>query len=63
MDIVFRGMKEGKNEEKIASELVEEALKIAARESGMSFETLKQLPKGRQRRSHHDDTTAVVLFL
>ena len=42
--------------------LVECALRRAAKESDQSYEALLQLPSGRQRRSRHDDTTAVILF-
>jgi len=42
--------------------LVECALRRAATESKQSYEALLKLPPGRQRRSKHDDTTAVILY-
>jgi pyruvate dehydrogenase phosphatase len=48
----------------VAHLLVEEVLRRAAAEAGpMSLEDLKQLPPGRQRRSLHDDTTVIVVYL
>lgn len=45
-----------------ADRLVQRALEIAAQEDGLSLAQLKALPVGRQRRSRHDDTTAVVMY-
>ena len=39
------------------------ALKVAAKECGMTLEQLLDFPPGKQRRGRHDDTTAVVLNL
>ena len=48
---------------KVAAEvLVEATLRRAAQECGMTYEALLSLPPGKQRRSRHDDTTAVVMF-
>lgn len=46
-----------------AKVLVERALEHAAQEAGMTIEALRSLPPGSRRRSRHDDTTAVVVFL
>ncbi len=62
VDIVFYGMKNNIAETEVAKKLVERALEIAASESGMSLQDLRQLPPGRSRRSRHDDTTAVVMY-
>lgn len=48
--------------EHAAKKLVEAALAVAARERGLTLEELRALAPGRSRRSHHDDTTAVVMF-
>lgn len=45
-----------------AEKLVQRALEIAAQEDGLTLAQLKSLPVGRQRRSRHDDTTAVVMY-
>lgn len=45
-----------------ANRVVERTLEMAAKESNMSIEDLKRLPEGNQRRSRHDDTTAVVIY-
>lgn len=45
-----------------ADKLVQRALEIAAQEDGLTLAQLKSLPVGRQRRSRHDDTTAVVMY-
>ncbi len=55
-------MKNNIAETEVAKKLVERALEIAASESGMSLQDLRQLPPGRSRRSRHDDTTAVVMY-
>ena len=48
---------------KVAAEvLVEATLRRAAQECGMTYEALLSLPPGKQRRSRHDDTTAVIMF-
>jgi hypothetical protein len=60
--IVHQGMQKNESETVIAQKLVEKALEIAANESGISYGELKQLLPGRNRRSKHDDTTAVVMF-
>eukprot|EP01038_Epipyxis_sp_PR26KG_P016323 gene16323-22233_t len=62
VNIVGKGMRENISKDEIADRLITRALEIAAEESGMTFEELKALPIGRQRRSRHDDTTAVVMF-
>lgn len=38
-------------------------LDLAARESGLTIDTLKGLPEGGKRRSVHDDTTVVVMYI
>jgi hypothetical protein len=62
VEIVRNGMINHQKEEEVAAKLVERALEIAAEESGMSLSELKKLNPGRQRRSRHDDTTAVVMY-
>ena len=49
--------------EEVARRLVQRALEIAAEESGLTLAELLALKPGRARRTRHDDTTAVVLFL
>jgi hypothetical protein len=60
--IVEKGLKLSLDSNEISKLLVEEALKIAALESGLSYEDLRKLSPGRYRRGVHDDTTAVVMF-
>lgn len=61
VQIVFRGLREKRSPDDIAKILVQRALTNAAKESGLTFDELLQLPIGRARRNRHDDTTAVVL--
>lgn len=46
-----------------ANAVVHAALINAAAEMGMTLDQLRLLPQGDARRSRHDDTTAVVIFL
>ncbi len=62
VEIVKKGMLDNQKEDEVATRLVERALEIAAEESGMSLAELKKLNPGRNRRSRHDDTTAVVMY-
>lgn len=62
VDIVGSCFGDADKEGKAAQLIVERALEIAAKESGMSIEQLKALPLGSRRRNHHDDTTAVVMY-
>lgn len=62
VDIVRQGLVQQWKEEDVANLLVDRALEIAAKESGMTLAELKKLPAGRQRRGRHDDTTAVVMY-
>lgn len=43
--------------------LVEAVLTKAAKHSGLTLQELLNLPAGRSRRTRHDDTTAVVIYL
>jgi hypothetical protein len=45
------------------SALVTAALERASEQCGMTLEDMQSLPLGRQRRSRHDDTTALVMWL
>ena len=42
---------------------MQHALMKASDECGLTLEQLSSLPLGKQRRSRHDDTTAVVMYL
>jgi hypothetical protein len=46
-----------------AEVLLEEALRRAAAEWGLTVSELQQLPPGRARRQRHDDISVVVLVL
>jgi hypothetical protein len=46
-----------------AQAVLDEALRRAAREWGMSVEELQRLTPGRMRRQRHDDISVVVAFL
>ena len=54
---------EVKIEQVLANIVVECTLRVAADESNMSINTLKQLKVGGNRRNVHDDTTVVVMFI
>lgn len=56
-------VKSSVDKNKASNAVVEAALQRAALESYMTVEQLKTLPAGNHRRSRHDDTTAVVMFL
>ena len=62
-DDAVRLVSQCEDKSQAASLLVETALVVAASESNLSIEKLKSLPAGRERRSRHDDTTAIVMFL
>jgi len=62
VSVVSRCAAEGRRGDAAAA-LVDEALRRAAASAGMSVAELKQLPAGNRRRSIHDDTTAVVVWL
>lgn len=46
-----------------AETLVQAALQVAAKEAETTLEKMKSLPLGNKRRSLHDDTTTIVLYL
>lgn len=52
-----------KDESKAATALVDATLERASIECGMTKSELMSLPSGRKRRSRHDDTTAIVIYL
>ena len=62
VSVVSRCAAEGRRGD-AAGALVEEALRRAAFSAGISVSELKALPAGNRRRSIHDDTTAVVVWL
>lgn len=53
----------GKDESQAANALVNATLERASLECGMTKIELMALPAGRKRRSRHDDTTAIVIYL
>ena len=53
----------GNDSKKAAYALVEATLERASSECGMTKSELMALPPGRKRRSRHDDTTAIVIYL
>jgi len=52
-----------KDRSQAAARLVDKALEVAAAEAGMTIQDLRALPVGSKRRSRHDDTTVVVMYL
>ena len=63
VNIVGAALDRGVKEEEVSKVLVLTALRTAAKDCGLTLEQLQSLPEGRQRRSRHDDTTAVVIYL
>ena len=61
VQVVSQCDKAGRRHES-AKAIVDRVMELAAEESGMTVEELKNLPAGRARRSRHDDTTVVVMY-
>jgi pyruvate dehydrogenase phosphatase len=51
------------NQADAAQAIVEEVLRRAASECGVTVPELKEMPAGRRRRARHDDTTVLVYYI
>lgn len=51
------------NQADAAQAIVEEVLRRAASECGVTVQELKEMPAGRRRRARHDDTTVLVYYI